>query len=99
MKGICANGLLCTVRIRLVASAWVFLVEARYNTERILQKKELNDYKSTYFEMYLFVILPFDSLLWAVGVCPASRVWFFKDILVGNRVSILVILVSNWVWF
>ena len=49
------------MRIRLVASAWPgFLVVARYSTERILQKKELNDYTSTHFEMYLFVILPFD---------------------------------------
>ena len=33
------------------------------------------------------------------GVCPASKGVIFKDILVRNRVSILVILVSNWVWF
>ena len=33
-------------------------------------------------------------------VCPASKgVGFFKDILVRNRVSISVILVSYWVWF
>ena len=56
MKGICANG--CFVP--LSCQSLGFLVEARYNTEPILEKKELNDYTSTHFEMYLFVILPFD---------------------------------------
>ena len=58
--------------------------------------------------MYLFVILPLDSaqgeraVLPYMGcrVCPASKgVVFVKDILVRNRVSISVILVSYWVWF
>ena len=48
--------------------------------------------------MYGGWILSDHSLL-AVGVCPASKGVVFKDILVTNRVSILVILVSNWVWF
>ena len=82
-----------------------FLVEARYSTEPILEKKELiNDYTSTHFEMYLFVIIPFDCPR-REGCTPfyvqPQRVCFFKDILVRNspnRVSILVILVSNWVW-
>ena len=58
MKGIFANGLLCTVLFSLSCQSLGFLVEARYSTEPILEKKELNDYTSTHFEMYLFVILP-----------------------------------------
>ena len=66
MKGICANGLLCTVR---------FLVEARYSTEPIVEKKLSYKlirvyYTSTHFEMYLFVILPFDSVQGERAVLP-----------------------------
>ena len=58
--------------------------------------------------MFLFVILPFDSAQGERAVLPymgcrgyvqPQRVWLFKDILVRNRVSILVILVSYRVWF
>ena len=58
--------------------------------------------------MFLFVILPFDSAqreravlpyLGCRGMSSLKGYSFFKDILVRNRVSILVILVSNWVWF
>ena len=58
--------------------------------------------------MYLFVILPFDSAPGERAVLPymgrrgmssLKGCGFFKDILVRNRVSISVILVSYWVWF
>ena len=55
----------CTMRICLVARACGFLVKARYSTEPIVEKKSYKliqvYYTSTHFEMYLFVILPFDS--------------------------------------
>ena len=41
MKGICVNRLLCTVRIYLVRPEPGVLVEARYSTEHIVEKKEL----------------------------------------------------------
>ena len=42
MKGICANGLLCTVRADSPSCQSLgFLVEARYSTEPIVEKKEL----------------------------------------------------------
>ena len=41
MKEICANGLLCTVRDSLSCQSLGVLVEARYSTEPIVEKKEL----------------------------------------------------------
>ena len=42
VKGICANGLLCTVRADSPSCQSLgFLVEARYSTETIVEKKEL----------------------------------------------------------
>ena len=52
-----------------------FLVEARYSTEPTVEKKLSYKlirvyYTSTYFEMFLFVILPFDSAQGERAVLP-----------------------------
>ena len=42
VKGICANGLVCTVRADSPSCHGLgFLAEARYSTEPIVEKKEL----------------------------------------------------------
>ena len=94
-----------------------FFGQVRFSTEPIVKEKgPLNLscphmyqlLQSTRFEMYLLVILHFDSALGEgvfpyigyIGMSSVRRTCFFKTvILVRSRVSILVILVSNWVWF
>ena len=84
MKGICANELLCTVPIRLVARAWGFLSRRDIVLNLLWKRKGYKliqvYYTSTHFEMFSFVILPFDfvqgeravPLMWAVGDCRGS---------------------------
>ena len=48
VKGICANWAALHRADSLSCQSLGFLVEARYSTEPILEKKELNDYTSTH---------------------------------------------------
>ena len=74
MKGICANGLLCTVGIRLVATSWGFKSRQDIVLNLLWKRKSYKliqvYYTSTHFEMFLFVILPFDSAQGERAVLP-----------------------------
>ena len=103
MKGICANGLLCTVRIRLVARAWGFQSRRDVLLNLLWKRKSYKlievYHTSTHFEMCFCVTLPKERGPYSLGcrgMCSLKGLkgcGFFKDILIRNRVSILVILV------
>ena len=92
-----------------------FFGQVRFSTEPIVKEKGPINLscphmyqllQSTRFEMYLLVILHFDSAL-GEGGAPFHRLYRYvqrqSDVflrhLVRSRISILVILVSKWVWF
>jgi len=83
VRGICANAPLCTALICSVARASGFFVQVGFCTELIVKEKGLINLsclhmyqllQSTRFEMYLLMILHFDSAL-GEGGAPLYRLY------------------------